>query len=74
MGLVPDDRILTAQPMFWTAGIVMSLYALWMENEKPSRFAIEKALQGNLCRCTGYFGILRAVHSAAAKLGASGRA
>ena len=50
---------------FCTPGIVMSLYALWMENEKPSRFAIEKALQGNLCRCTGYEPIVKAAEKAA---------
>ena len=51
---------------FCTPGIVMSLYALWMENEKPSRFAIEKALQGNLCRCTGYEPIVKAAEKASA--------
>ena len=51
---------------FCTPGIVMSLYALWMENEKPSRFEIEKALQGNLCRCTGYEPIVKAAEKASA--------
>ncbi len=46
---------------FCTPGIVMSLYALWMTNPKPSDAAIEKALQGNLCRCTGYEPIVKAV-------------
>src|SRR5690606_12366829 len=32
----------------------------WLSDEKPSRAAIEKALQGNLCRCTGYEPIIRA--------------
>lgn len=45
---------------FCTPGFVMSLYALWMENPHPSDKAIEKALQGNLCRCTGYEAIIRA--------------
>ena len=39
---------------FCTPGFVMSLYALWMRNPTPSEGAIEEALQGNLCRCTGY--------------------
>ena len=39
---------------FCTPGFVMSLYGLWLSNDKPSRAEIEKALQGNLCRCTGY--------------------
>ncbi|OAP38126.1 FAD-binding molybdopterin dehydrogenase [Sinorhizobium glycinis] len=50
---------------FCTPGIVMSLYALWLTNDNPSRAAIEKALQGNLCRCTGYEPILRAAEAAA---------
>lgn len=45
---------------FCTPGFVMSLYGLWMRNPEPSRAAIEKALQGNLCRCTGYAPIIRA--------------
>lgn len=45
---------------FCTPGFVMSLYGLWMENPKPSITEIEKALQGNLCRCTGYAAIIRA--------------
>jgi xanthine dehydrogenase small subunit len=50
---------------FCTPGIVMSLYGLWLTNENPSRAAIEKALQGNLCRCTGYESIVRAAEAAA---------
>lgn len=45
---------------FCTPGFVMSLYGLWMRNPNPTRAAIEKALQGNLCRCTGYAPIIRA--------------
>jgi xanthine dehydrogenase small subunit len=45
---------------FCTPGIVMSLYGLWMQEPHPSGFQIEKALQGNLCRCTGYSPIVRA--------------
>jgi xanthine dehydrogenase small subunit len=45
---------------FCTPGFVMSLYGLWMRNPSPTRPAIEKALQGNLCRCTGYAPIIRA--------------
>lgn len=48
---------------FCTPGIVMSLYALWMQNPLPSDGAIEKALQGNLCRCTGYEAIVRAARA-----------
>lgn len=48
---------------FCTPGFVMSLYGLWMRNPDPSNAAIEKALQGNLCRCTGYEAIMRAAHA-----------
>jgi xanthine dehydrogenase small subunit len=50
---------------FCTPGIVMSLYGLWLANSNPSRQAIEKALQGNLCRCTGYEPIVKAAQMAA---------
>ncbi len=45
---------------FCTPGFVMSLYALWMREPQPGDAAIEKALQGNLCRCTGYEPIVKA--------------
>ncbi|HVW55981.1 MAG TPA: xanthine dehydrogenase small subunit [Rhizobiaceae bacterium] len=48
---------------FCTPGFVMSLYALWMQEPNPSEQRIEKALQGNLCRCTGYEPIARAAHA-----------
>ena len=51
---------------FCTPGFVMSLYALWMRKPDASVPQIEKALQGNLCRCTGYAPIVRAAQAAAA--------
>ena len=48
---------------FCTPGFVMSLYALWMKSPEPSDAEIEKALQGNLCRCTGYEAIMRAARA-----------
>ncbi|MGB3501749.1 MAG: xanthine dehydrogenase small subunit [Mesorhizobium sp.] len=45
---------------FCTPGFVMSLYALWMREPWPDDRAIETALQGNLCRCTGYDAIVKA--------------
>lgn len=56
---------------FCTPGIVMSLYALWMSNAAPSNADIETALQGNLCRCTGYEAIIRAAVAAASDGGQS---
>src|SRR3954471_2284682 len=50
---------------FCTPGFVMSLYALWMRSPEPSNAEIEKALQGNLCRCTGYEAIVRAAMAVA---------
>ena len=48
---------------FCTPGFVISLYGLWLENPHPSVPEIERALQGNLCRCTGYAPIVRAAQS-----------
>jgi xanthine dehydrogenase small subunit len=45
---------------FCTPGIVMSLYGLWMSEAHPTVPEVEKALQGNLCRCTGYAPIVKA--------------
>lgn len=51
---------------FCTPGFVMALYALWMSDPDPSVADIETALQGNLCRCTGYAPIVRAARAASA--------
>lgn len=48
---------------FCTPGFVMSLYALYRTNPEPSRQAIDDALAGNLCRCTGYRPIIAAAQS-----------
>jgi xanthine dehydrogenase small subunit len=48
---------------FCTPGFVMSLYGLWMRAPDPSVAEIEKALQGNLCRCTGYEAIMKAARA-----------
>ncbi len=48
---------------FCTPGIVMALYALWMRVPRPTRREVEVALQGNLCRCTGYRPIIDAAMS-----------
>ncbi|MAF65611.1 MAG: hypothetical protein CMJ84_08140 [Planctomycetes bacterium] len=44
-----------------TPGVVVTLRALLERDPAPSRAAVREALAGNLCRCTGYEGILRAV-------------
>lgn len=56
---------------FCTPGIVMSLYALWMQNPSPTKTDVEVALQGNLCRCTGYAPIIKAAISASQPGGAT---
>ncbi|KAK3941774.1 molybdopterin binding aldehyde oxidase/xanthine dehydrogenase [Diplogelasinospora grovesii] len=48
---------------FCTPGIVMSLYALLRNNDKPTEHDVEEAFDGNLCRCTGYRPILDAAHT-----------
>lgn len=51
---------------FCTPGIVMALYGLWMTNPDAGAAEIETALQGNICRCTGYAPIIRAALAAGA--------
>jgi carbon-monoxide dehydrogenase small subunit len=50
---------------FCTAGILMSVEAFLREHPDPSDAEIREALAGNLCRCTGYRGIIEAVRLAA---------
>jgi aerobic-type carbon monoxide dehydrogenase small subunit (CoxS/CutS family) len=50
---------------FCTPGMLMSATALLRTNPDPSEDDVRIALSGNLCRCTGYDGIVRAVRSAA---------
>jgi carbon-monoxide dehydrogenase small subunit len=50
---------------FCTPGFVMSITALLNENPHPSDGEIREGLSGNFCRCTGYQGIVNAVHLAA---------
>jgi carbon-monoxide dehydrogenase small subunit len=54
---------------FCTPGFVMTTKALLAENPDPSETEIREYLKGNYCRCTGYVNIVRAVQSAARKLG-----
>jgi aerobic-type carbon monoxide dehydrogenase small subunit (CoxS/CutS family) len=53
---------------FCTPGMLISAKALLDENPQPSEDEIRLALSGNLCRCTGYSGIVRAVQTAAQEL------
>jgi carbon-monoxide dehydrogenase small subunit len=54
---------------FCTPGMLMSATALLRRNPKPTREDINKALEGNLCRCTGYNAIVEAVLQASGQGG-----
>jgi carbon-monoxide dehydrogenase small subunit len=49
---------------FCTPGMVMSAAALLKENPKPSEAEIRAYLEGNICRCTGYHNIVKAIMAA----------
>ena len=55
---------------FCTSGFVMATRALLEDDPDPDREAIQRGLADNLCRCTGYQNIYRAVERAADELGA----
>jgi carbon-monoxide dehydrogenase small subunit len=55
---------------FCTPGFVMTVTAFLRDNPDPTDEEIRQTLSGNLCRCTGYQGILRAVRQAASTQGA----
>ena len=50
---------------FCTPGMIMATYALLQANPSPTEHEIRRALEGNLCRCTGYRKIIDAVLSVA---------
>jgi aerobic carbon-monoxide dehydrogenase small subunit len=56
---------------FCTPGMIMQSIDLLNENPSPSEEAIRHGLEGNLCRCTGYHNIVKAVQQAAAARGAT---
>ena len=62
---VDNDAI---QCGFCTPGMIMSTRALLMQNPTPTEEEARRALEGNLCRCTGYLPILQAVMDAAERL------
>ncbi|MCU0578044.1 MAG: (2Fe-2S)-binding protein [Desulfobacterota bacterium] len=53
---------------FCTPGLILAAHSLLEENPHPSREAIVQGLAGNLCRCTGYHDIIRAVKWAAKRM------
>jgi carbon-monoxide dehydrogenase small subunit len=74
-GLAQDGELHVVQQAFHeqhalqcgycTPGFVMATVSLLQENPTPSEDEIRSALEGNLCRCTGYHNIVRAVEAAA---------
>lgn len=54
---------------FCTPGMLMSAYALLLNNPSPTRAEVKEAIAGNLCRCTGYVPIVNAIEAAAKTLG-----
>jgi len=56
---------------FCTPGMIMAAAALLAENPNPSEDEVRHALDGNLCRCTGYHNIVKAVLDAAASKSAT---
>ena len=75
-GLAKDGKLTPLQEAFWnehglqcgfcTPGFLMTATALLESNANPTEAQIRKALEGNLCRCTGYANIVRAVQVASA--------
>jgi aerobic carbon-monoxide dehydrogenase small subunit len=75
-GLADDGRLHPVQQAFHeqhalqcgycTPGFVMATISLLQERPDPSEAEIRKALEGNICRCTGYVNIVKAVRQSAA--------
>ncbi|HSG63549.1 MAG TPA: (2Fe-2S)-binding protein [Gammaproteobacteria bacterium] len=53
---------------YCTPGIIMSAVALLADNPNPTELEVREGLEGNLCRCTGYHNIVKAVLAAAAEM------
>ncbi|HEY1907955.1 MAG TPA: (2Fe-2S)-binding protein [Myxococcaceae bacterium] len=77
-GLEKDGKLHPIQEGFWekhglqcgycTPGMMMTGCALLERNKNPSEAEIREAISGNLCRCTGYVNIVKAVQYAAERL------
>jgi len=77
-GLAQDGELHPIQEGFWerhglqcgfcTPGMIISAVTLLEENDNPSEEEIRRGIEGNLCRCTGYHNIVRAIEYAGAKM------
>jgi carbon-monoxide dehydrogenase small subunit len=80
-GLGTEENLHPMQEAFWnnhglqcgycTPGMIMAASALLTENPDPTEDEVRHALEGNLCRCTGYHNIVKAVLDAASKSGSA---
>ena len=78
-GLAANGDLHPVQESFWakhglqcgfcTPGMILASVALLKENPNPTAADVRHGLEGNLCRCTGYQNIVRAVRDAAAHVG-----
>ena len=81
-GVAQDGQLTPLQRQFidkWafqcgycTAGMIMSAKALLERNPHPTEIEIREAIEGNLCRCTGYVKIIEAIQAVAAEMDAMG--
>ncbi|MGF1667662.1 MAG: (2Fe-2S)-binding protein [Acidimicrobiia bacterium] len=77
-GLAKGDELHPVQEGFWerhglqcgycTPGMIMSAVGLLNENVSPTEDEIRHGIEGNLCRCTGYHNIVKAIDYAASKM------
>jgi len=77
-GLAAGGKLHPVQESFWeehglqcgfcTPGLILSAVGLLGDDPHPDEHAIRAGIEGNLCRCTGYHNVVKAVQSAARKL------
>ena len=77
-GIAPKGMLHPVQQAFWeehglqcgfcTPGVIMSSLTLLSRNPDPDDTEIREALEGNICRCTGYQNIVTSVHEAARRI------
>ncbi len=82
-GLAQNGKLHPIQEAFWenhglqcgfcTPGMIMTLYDFLNRNPEPTEEEVRRAIEGNLCRCTGYVNIVRSALAAAEKMRAVGR-
>ena len=77
-GLAKDGKLHPIQDGFWekhglqcgfcTPGMIMSAHQMLQRNPRPTEAQIRHDLEGNMCRCTGYHNIVKAIQYAAEKM------